>query len=245
MITIISGESIHKIVWYPEFIKLHLSGAVLFLSETDRSIVIQNFNKKRDIYCNACNTFEIQLMEDILNKVKEFADQAHGEQKRKYTGERYIVHPVRVMNICRQYTDNPVVLSAALLHDVLEDTPVGKDNLYRFVENIMGAEASARVVDLVVALTDVYVKEKFPLLNRKRRKKKESERLAMIPADAQTIKYADIIDNTMDITHNDPDFAPFYLRECRSILTGMKDGNPELLKRAIESVEGNLLKFQR
>ncbi len=184
-------------------------------------------------------------MEDILKKVTDFADQAHGEQKRKYTGERYIAHPVRVMNTCRQYTDNPVVLSAALLHDVLEDTPVGKDKIYRFLENVMGGEQSARVVKLVEALTDVYVKEKFPLLNRKRRKKKESERLGTIPADAQTIKYADIMDNTVDISHNDPNFAPVYLKECRLLLTNMKNGNPELYNRAIQSVEENLQKFQR
>lgn len=184
-------------------------------------------------------------MEEILKKVMDFADQAHGAQKRKYTGERYIVHPVRVMKTCMQYTDNPVVLSAALLHDVLEDTSVGKDKIYPFLENIMGREKSAQVIDLVVALTDVYVKEKFLLLNRKRRKKKESERLGTIPSDAQTIKYADIIDNTMDISRNDPNFAPVYLKECRLLLTNMKKGNPELYKRAFQSVEENLQKFQR
>lgn len=184
-------------------------------------------------------------MEDILKKVADFADLAHGEQKRKYTGERYIVHPVRVMNICRQYTEDPVVLSAALLHDVLEDTPVGKDKICHFLEDFMGEAESARVVKLVVALTDVYVKEKFPLLNRKHRKKKESERLGAIPADAQTIKYADIMDNTMDISHNDPDFARVYLRECRSILTNMKNGNPELYSRVILSVDESLQKFEK
>ena len=35
-------------------------------------------------------------MEDILLKVKDFADRAHGEQMRKYTPERYIVHPERL-----------------------------------------------------------------------------------------------------------------------------------------------------
>ncbi|WP_297333190.1 hypothetical protein [Flavobacterium sp.] len=35
--------------------------------------------------------------EEILHRIREYADDAHGSQMRKYTPERYIVHPVRVM----------------------------------------------------------------------------------------------------------------------------------------------------
>ena len=38
-------------------------------------------------------------MNEILAAIRKFADEAHGEQKRKYTPERYIVHPVRVMEL--------------------------------------------------------------------------------------------------------------------------------------------------
>lgn len=180
---------------------------------------------------------------DILEKVKEFADKAHGEQKRKYAGERYIVHPVRVMNICRAYTQSRVILAAALLHDVLEDTPVGKDQIFHFLEDKMTPDEAAEVVKLVVALTDVYIKESYPHLNRNRRKYKEAERLGNIHADAQTIKYADIIDNTMDITQYDPDFAPVYLKECRNLLSNMTKGNPQLYKKAIDSVDELMKKY--
>ncbi len=180
---------------------------------------------------------------DILEKVQEFADKAHGEQKRKYSGERYIVHPVRVMNICKAYTQSRVILVAALLHDVLEDTLVSKDQIYHFLEDKMTPDEAAEVVKLVTALTDVYIKESYPHLNRNRRKRKESERLGTIHADAQTIKYADIMDNTMDITQNDPDFAPVYLKECRNLLSNMTDGNQQLYKKAIESVEELMKKF--
>ncbi|MGN6567929.1 MAG: hypothetical protein ACTHJ0_08255 [Flavipsychrobacter sp.] len=36
-----------------------------------------------------------------LEEVIAFADKAHGSQMRKYTPERYIVHPIRVMELCR------------------------------------------------------------------------------------------------------------------------------------------------
>jgi len=39
-------------------------------------------------------------MDTLLKLVKEFADGAHGGQQRRYTKERYIVHPVRVMELC-------------------------------------------------------------------------------------------------------------------------------------------------
>ena len=40
---------------------------------------------------------------------------------------RYIVHPAEVMEICSQYTNDITILAAALLHDVLEDIPVTRN----------------------------------------------------------------------------------------------------------------------
>ena len=34
---------------------------------------------------------------DIIDKITEYADLAHGSPMRKYSEESYIVHPVRVM----------------------------------------------------------------------------------------------------------------------------------------------------
>ncbi len=182
-------------------------------------------------------------MDNILEKIREFADHAHGDQIRKYTGERYIGHPIRVMEICSEYTRNRLILATALLHDVLEDTKVNKLQMSEFLVTLMDQEDAATVLKLVSALTDVYTKEDYPLLNRKRRRFKESERLQDIPGDAQTVKYADIIDNTIDITHNDPDFATVYLRECMNILQKMTKGDPELYKRALQTVKGNMQKL--
>jgi (p)ppGpp synthase/HD superfamily hydrolase len=76
-------------------------------------------------------------MEEILQQVRDFADKAHGGQMRKYTPERYIVHPVRVMNICREYTSDVTILAAALLHDVIEDTPVKKEEIREFLLTLL------------------------------------------------------------------------------------------------------------
>lgn len=176
-------------------------------------------------------------MEEILEKVKDFADRAHGEQMRKYTPERYIVHPERVMLICREYTTDLGVQAAALLHDVLEDTPVTKDEIARFLDAFMDSYQVKQTVDLVVELTDVYIKTAYPHLNRKSRKQLETERLAKTSPDAQTIKYADLIDNGYDIIKHDPHFGRKYLMEARNLLQNMTRGNPELRTRAIETIE--------
>ncbi|MDQ3394805.1 MAG: HD domain-containing protein [Bacteroidota bacterium] len=180
----------------------------------------------------------------ILNEIIKFTDQAHGAQLRKYSGERYIVHPVRVMEICKYITHDIAILSAALLHDVLEDTPVTKDAIYQFLLNHMDEQQAAQTLGMVVDLTDVYIKDKFPQLNRKTRKSKEVERLSKIQQNSQTIKYADIIDNSLDISENDVDFARVYLREMLQLLLKMDKGHTELLEKALATVQNCLKKFK-
>ena len=159
-------------------------------------------------------------MEEKLEKVRDLAENAHGNQKRKYTAERYIVHPVRVMETCSRFTTDLCILAAALLHDVLEDTPVRKNDLEAFLLTLMNAEMATRTMQLVIELTDVYVKKDFPDINRRTRKSKEFLRLDKTSADSQTIKYADIIDNTREIVQYDPDFAKVFVYECRQIFKG-------------------------
>jgi guanosine-3',5'-bis(diphosphate) 3'-pyrophosphohydrolase len=174
--------------------------------------------------------------DDVIEKVKRFATGAHGDQKRKYTPEPYIVHPIRVMEICREYTDDVAVLSAALLHDVLEDTPVSKKELLDFLMSVMDREDATRTLQLVTDLTDVYIKTDYPQLNRRQRKQRERERVEKTQPDAQTVKYADIIDNCREIVKHDRDFARVFLGECRAVLSRTDKGNQELYRRAVHLV---------
>lgn len=173
---------------------------------------------------------------EIINKIIEFADKAHGDQTRKYTSNKYIVHPIRVMEICKQYTDELPVLAAAILHDVLEDTATSEDHILHFLKDIMNENDRYLTIKLVNELTDVYVKKDFPKLNRDTRKKMELERLRKISARAQTIKYADIIDNSKEIPQHDPSFAKRYLKECNDILLTLDRGLPKLRNEAINQV---------
>ncbi len=58
-----------------------------------------------------------------VEKAYRLAEQAHGEQKRD-SGEPYITHPLSVAIILADMGMDPPTVIAALLHDVIEDTPV-------------------------------------------------------------------------------------------------------------------------
>lgn len=179
-------------------------------------------------------------MDKILEQIRDFADEAHGSQQRKYSTERYIVHPVRVMKICEEYDNRTEVLAAALLHDVLEDTPITEQELYRFLCDKLNPQQADNTLLLVIELTDVYTKKAYPEWNRKKRKQKETERLSHISPEAQTIKYADIIDNTNEIVVFDRQFAPKFLQECLHILKLAEKGNKSLRKIVTDRVLSEL-----
>jgi (p)ppGpp synthase/HD superfamily hydrolase len=172
-------------------------------------------------------------MEDVLQKIRDFADEAHGDQKRKYANERYIEHPVRVMELCRIHTQSLPILSAALLHDVLEDTAIREYELKRFLLSLITTNDVLETIKLVKELTDVYTRDNYPRLNRTKRKAREAERLSSISADAQTIKYADIIDNCKNLSSHDAEFAPVFLNECLNLVEKMQRGNQTLRSTAL------------
>ena len=174
---------------------------------------------------------------DILKYIQAYADRSHGEQVRKYSGDRYIVHPVRVMRMVREFNDDVTILAAALLHDVLEDTPVTAADMHNALLHVMSPLQAEKTVQLVIELTDIFIKSSYPGLNRRRRKEREVQRLSTISGEAQTIKYADIIDNVTDIVREDTDFAKVYIHEARNMLAVMRAGHPELRTKALEVVE--------
>jgi (p)ppGpp synthase/HD superfamily hydrolase len=182
-------------------------------------------------------------MSDTIEKIKDFATAAHGTQMRKYTPEPYIVHPIRVMELCRKYTTSLPMLAAALLHDVLEDTATTKDDMLEFLLTVMNEQQAKYTLQLVVDLTDVFIKKDYPQWNRRQRKQKEADRIEKTTPDSQTIKYADIIDNCTEIVKYDREFGPKFLHECRMILKRIPKGDPELYKLAVDTVEKEIVKI--
>ena len=152
-----------------------------------------------------------------------FAAEAHATQTRKYTGEPYIRHPIEVAKTVASVPDHTdEMICAALLHDVVEDCGVTLEEIKQ--------EFGEVVEDLVFWLTDPPTIKDGP--NRAERKRMTRERYSIAPAQAQTIKCADIISNTESIVQHDPDFAVVYLSEGRELLEVLDRADPTLLARA-------------
>jgi guanosine-3',5'-bis(diphosphate) 3'-pyrophosphohydrolase len=159
----------------------------------------------------------------------EFARKAHAEQKRKFTEEPYIEHPKRVAELVRTVPHTPEMICAAYLHDVVEDTPISLEEIKKRFGN--------EVAELVEELTDEYMTEKYPHLNRKLRKEKEVERQAEMSIQAKTIKLADVIDNTRDIVGNDENFARRLLPEMEALTNVLRQGDTRLFEQAWHEVQ--------
>lgn len=149
----------------------------------------------------------------------KFAEYWHSGQKRKYTLEDYVNHPISVSELLREamnecsFFSEPAYI-ACVLHDVLEDTKA----THQSILDLFGSEAFCYVTEL----TDVFTSERFPYLNRKDRKYLESERLSKISILGKCIKLCDLIDNTSSIVEHDKAFAAKYLIEKGHILEKMK-----------------------
>jgi (p)ppGpp synthase/HD superfamily hydrolase len=155
--------------------------------------------------------------------ILDFANSAHRGQKRKYTGEDYIEHPIAVaLAVREQFPDDSSMVCAALLHDVLEDTDVDHAQLRAFLHRTCNGLAAERILKLVVELTDVYTNEDFEYLNRAERKRREAERLRSVSYEAQCIKRADISDNSLSINEHDPKFAEVFNSEKAFLLSLMQ-----------------------
>jgi guanosine-3',5'-bis(diphosphate) 3'-pyrophosphohydrolase len=82
-----------------------------------------------------------------LREAFDFAQQAHRDQTR-VTGEAYVTHPLAAAQILADIGIDPVAITAALLHDVPEDT----DYTLNDIEERFGAEV-AQLVDGVTKLS--------------------------------------------------------------------------------------------
>jgi len=80
----------------------------------------------------------------LIKKAYAFSKKKHGTQKR-FSGEPYFTHLISTALILSEYNVDAKTISAALLHDVLEDTDVTKEELEK--------EFGAEIVSLVSALT--------------------------------------------------------------------------------------------
>lgn len=98
--------------------------------------------------------FEVLLDETIslMDRAIIFATRAHSGTYRKGTDIPYIVHPIEAAAIVATITDDPDMIAAAVLHDVVEDTDATVEEIRFFfnehIAKLVEAESENKRKDL-------------------------------------------------------------------------------------------------
>lgn len=200
------------------------------------------------------NEYKDWLYDTQYDEAFEYAYFKHLNQRRKYTDENYINHPIRVQQIFYEhmnttetygYFDRSEELAlscACILHDVVEDT----DATFVEIEEKFGIY----VRNLVYWLTNVSTPE---MGNRAYRKKIDLQHTLQAPIEAICIKLADVIDNCSNIVeserfYNDnlrlvtelpSNFAEKYLNEKKTFLKALWKLKKDKFDKISSTIDSN------
>lgn len=128
----------------------------------------------------------------MIEKAIAFATRAHEGQFRKGTTRPYIVHPLEVGNIVATMTDDEEIISAAILHDTIEDCA-------GVTSDVISDVFSERVAHLVMQESEDKSKTWLE------RKGATIEHLKTAPREVQMIGLADKLSNMRDIDRDYPE----------------------------------------
>jgi GTP diphosphokinase / guanosine-3',5'-bis(diphosphate) 3'-diphosphatase len=134
--------------------------------------------------------------EALLNRAYVYAMKAHGNQKRA-SGDPYFSHPLEVAAILTDLKLDDATISAALLHDVIEDTDVTRAE----IDQKFGREIGA----LVEGLTKI---KRLDLVTKKAEQAENFRKLLVaISSDIRVllIKLADRLHNMRTLEHMQPE----------------------------------------
>src|SRR5450759_552326 len=165
----------------------------------------------------------------LILRALEFAATRHKTQFRKGEDKSpYINHPIQVANLLANEAGekDPVLLIAAILHDVIEDTvvtPKEKQELINQISEIFGEQ--------VLALTLEVTDDKS--LEKPERKRLQIEQAPHKSDNAKKLKIADKIMNVRDITNNPPTSWPLqrireYFDWAEKVVAGLRGVNKNL-----------------
>jgi len=170
-------------------------------------------------------------MDDIslILKALEFAAGRHNGQFRKGKDKSpYINHPIRVAELLANDggEKDPVLLTAAILHDVIEDTVETKTEK-RELSEIIGRIFGEEVLSITLEVTD------DKRLGKKERKRLQVENAPGLSVKAKKLKIADKTINVRDITDNPPVSWPRrrirkYLDWSEKVVAGLRGVNRQL-----------------
>ena len=168
-------------------------------------------------------------MNDRIEKAYEFAKEKHKDQKRKFSGEDYITHLENTANILLEMDETAETddFIAALLHDVVEDTPTSLKEI--------GQSFGNEVMVLVEELTTDVGKKKKPVYL--------SGRINKMSDRAFTIKLCDRLDNVIGLNSNlvPIEFVTRYMEETKFIIINLDREMNGVQKYLLNRIKSTLL----
>ena len=172
-------------------------------------------------------------MSDLAKFIKaaSFSAKKHIDQKRKGdSASPYINHPLEVANLLVNVgkVEDVEVLTAAVLHDTIEDTGTTKEE----ITELFGE----KVCRMVLEVTD------DKSLPKAERKQKQIEHAPHLSEGAKQIKLGDKISNITDVMNDPPagwskERRLEYIEWGEKVVAGLRGANPALENRFDELVK--------
>jgi guanosine-3',5'-bis(diphosphate) 3'-pyrophosphohydrolase len=170
----------------------------------------------------------------LLIDALAFAAHKHRDQRRKnVAASPYINHPIALAHVlvCEGRIEEVPVLSAAILHDTVEDTETTLDEIAR--------RFGREIATVVGEVTD------DTSLPKARRKALQVEHAPHLSRAAKLIKLADKICNVRDMADDPPANWPIerrieYFEWCKRVIDGLRGTNAALETRFDEAYREGL-----
>src|SRR6185295_3061134 len=167
----------------------------------------------------------------------KFAAVAHDGQRRKWGGEPYIMHPMRVAGrVTLLEGASEEMVAAAWLHDVVEDCGVSIESLREQFGSI--------VARYVAELTSASKAAPYVDLSREDRKEVDRAALAKACDESKRIKLCDRLDNVSGLPGcTDKKWASLYLDESSLLLEAIGGCDAALaaeLKKVIAALRSQI-----
>ena len=143
----------------------------------------------------------------MIDRAIAFATRAHEGQVRKGTSRPFILHPLEVAKIVATMTEDEEIISAAILHDTIEDCE-------GITEEILREQFTPHVASLVAQESEDKSKTWME------RKSATIAHLKVAPREIQMIGLADKLSNMRDIDRDYPECGEELWKRFR-----MKDKN--------------------
>jgi (p)ppGpp synthase/HD superfamily hydrolase len=158
------------------------------------------------------------MIGDIVVRAYQFAEKAHQGALRKFSGLPYFSHVKYVARVLEQLHQDPEVVAAGFLHDVIEDTQHSYEDIL--------SEFGRRVADIVMGVTS----DKADVEAAGRKKLYLARKMAEMPQDCLTVKLADRFHNVLFLENDctPQAFVVKYYKETRFLLYTLEEEGREL-----------------